>query len=100
MISMYNGPTYYTETLPCNSCSNYILLGKKASQEKYECDLKLGNEKRNAGHTWLVDKDLELPLSWVKYGSRTCSSKSTALYIWCIENDKWSVTIKTKRDPS
>jgi len=51
MISMYNGPTYYTETLPCNSCSNYILLGKKASQEKYECDLKLGNEKRNAGHT-------------------------------------------------
>jgi len=45
MISMYNGPTYYTETLPCNSCSNYILLGKKASQEKYECDLKFGNEK-------------------------------------------------------
>ena len=44
--------------------------------------------KRNAGHTWQVDKDLELPLSWVKYGSWTCSSKSTALYIWCIKNDK------------
>jgi len=44
--------------------------------------------KGNAGHTWQVDKDLELPLSWVKYGSWTCSSKSTALYIWCIKNDK------------
>lgn len=58
--------------------------------------LELGSERRNESHTSLVD---ELPLSWVKYGSWTCSSNSTASYIWCKE--KWQmISHKQKKNPT